>query len=358
MNEQWRFYMALNGGLKVAQHRAGATNTVGEFFEGRTIDHLTGRRLRPEVVFAAIALYGGYRTQDGGRTWEKVLDGDVRTFAVDPHDDQVVYAGTGPVRLFRSEDGGGTWEPLDGLLRLSEEVKSQWSVPEAYRGVQHPHVRNIFIHPDDTNLLFLTLEHGGVVLSRDRGRTWADVSSGISYPDMHVLGNYPGSRESYCVSSARGFFRSDDCGREWRRIENGMPWGYTDRYSYSHDWMFLPGDPPRMLLAGAKGSPGVWRREKRDPQGVMLLSDDAGEHWRQTLGGLPERMPWMPWALVPHPTDRNTVFAGMGDGSRGFGFDPKQRGKGAFYVTRDRGDSWEPIVPEMPAILTAWVAAD
>jgi photosystem II stability/assembly factor-like uncharacterized protein len=358
MSDALRYYIALNGGLKVLEHRSGPPSTAGDFFDGLTVDALCGPRQRPEVVFAAVALHGGYRTQDSGRTWERVLEGDVRTFAVDPYEERVVYAGTGPIRLLRSEDGGSTWESLDGLQQLPDSVRSQWNVPEAYRGVQHPHVRNIFIHPDDTKLLFLTLEHGGVVLSRDRGRTWEDVSAGIAYPDMHLLGNYPGSRERYYVSSARAFFRSDNSGHGWRRVEKGMPWGNTELYSYSHDWMFLPGNPPRMVLGGAKGSPGVWRREKRNPQGFVLLSDDGGETWRLPISGLPQTMPWMPWAVVSHPTDPNAIFAGMGDGSRGFGFDPKARGSGAFYASRDRGDSWEAVIPEMPSILTAWVAAD
>jgi photosystem II stability/assembly factor-like uncharacterized protein len=359
MSEQLRYYIALNGSLKVMQGGRGSMKEIGEFFQGQTLEHLTGCRKKPETVFAAVAFDGGYRTQDGGRTWEKVMEGDVRTFTVDPHDERVVYAGTGPVRLFRSEDRGSRWEPLDGLLRLPDKVRSKWNVPEAYRGIQHPHVRCIFIHPEDANLLIVLLEHGGVVLSRDRGRSWEEISSGISYLDMHVVGNYPGSRERYYVSSARGFFRSDDCGGHWRRVENGMPWGYTEIHSYSHEWHFLPGNPPRMILGGAKGSPGVWRREKRDPQGVILLSDDAGENWRHAwVDGLPEKMPWMPWVFVRHPNDAKTVFVGMGDGARGFGFDARQKGKGAFYVTQDRGGSWEPILPQMPSILTGWVAAD
>lgn len=68
MNDQLRSYIAFNGGVKVMQHRSGSTSTVGEFFEGRTVDALCGLREHSEVVFAAVALDGGYRTQDGGRT--------------------------------------------------------------------------------------------------------------------------------------------------------------------------------------------------------------------------------------------------------------------------------------------------
>lgn len=354
MSESLRYYIALNGGLKVMESSSGALTAAGEFFPGKTLEHLIGARQRPELVFAAVAFDGGYRTQDGGKSWEKVLEGDVRTFTVDPHDERVVYAGIGPIRLFRSEDSGKTWEPLDGMLKFPEEIKKKWTVPARLVGIEFPHVRHIFIHPDDEKLIFVLLEHGGVLLSRDRGRTWEDRSEGISYLDMHFIGNYPGSKERYYVSSARGFFRSDDIGLHWRRVEKGMPWAYDEQYSYSHEWHFLPGSPLRMLVAGAKGSPGHWSREKRVPQGVILLSDDGGESWRQaSVPGLPDRMPWV---VLTHPTDAKTVFVGMGDGARGYGFDARLRGKGAFYVTRDRGDSWEPILSEMPSILTAWVA--
>jgi BNR-Asp box repeat len=356
MADKLRYYIAHNGGLKVMDDRSGSMNLIGEFFQGKTLEHLTGSRTRPEVVFAAVAFDGGYRTEDGGKTWQKIMEGDVRTFTIDPHDERVVYMGIGPIRLFRSEDRGTTWEPLDGMLELPEEVKKKWDVPARLRGIEFPHVRHIFIHPDDQNLIFVLLEHGGVLLGRDRGKTWEDRSEGISYVDMHYIGNYPGSRDRYYVSSARGFFRSDDCGKQWHRVENGMPWAYTELYSYSHEWRFLPGDSPRMIVCGGRGSPGVWNREKTAPQGHILISDDAGENWRIADRGLNRENPWMPWVLLRHPSEERALFCGMGDGSRGYGFDAKQRGHGAFYVSRDRGDSWEPILSDAPSILTAWVA--
>ena len=153
MADALRYYIAHNGGLKIMQTQGGSLNTCGEFFEGKTLEHLIGCHKQPEVVFAAVAFDGGYRTLDAGKTWEKIMEGDVRTLTVDPHDERIVYMGIGPIRLFRSEDGGTKWEPLDGMLDLSEEVKSKWDVPPRLRGIEKPHVRHIFIHPNDRNLL-------------------------------------------------------------------------------------------------------------------------------------------------------------------------------------------------------------
>jgi len=353
-----RYYIAHNGGLKVMEDRAGSLTAVGEFFTGKTLEHLIGCRRKPEIVFAAVAFDGGYRSEDAGRSWTKIMDGDVRTFTIDPHDERVVYMGIGPIRLFRSEDAGKTWEPLDAMLAIPDEAKKKWDVPPRLRGVESPHVRHIFIHPEDQNLIYVLLEHGGVLLSRDRGQTWYDRSIGIDYVDMHYIENYPGSKERYYVSSARGFFRSDNGGEHWRRVETGMPWGYTELHSYSHEWHFVPGQTPRMVLCGGRGSPGVWHREKIHPHGCILLSDDAGESWRVTTHGLEKENPWMPWVLLHHPVERDTLFCGMGDGARGYGFDARIGGKGGFYTSSDRGESWEPVLKDTPSILTAWVAAN
>lgn len=356
MNERLRYYIAHNGGLRVID--GGSGDCIGEFFAGRTLEDLAGCRDRPETVFAAVAFDGGYRTQDGGKTWRKVLEGDVRTFTVDPHDERVVYAGAGPIRLFCSEDRGTTWRPLDEMLAFPAQVKEKWDVPPRLRGIEKPHVRHVFVHPDDANLLFVLLEHGGVLFSPDRGITWDDRSEGISYVDMHYIHNYPASKERYYVSSARGFFRSDDCAKHWRRVENGMPWAYTELYSYSHEWLLVAGDSPRMVVCGGRGSPGVWTRENTSPRGHILLSDDGGESWRFASRGVTHEMPWMPWVLLRHPTESNTLFCGMGDGARGYGFDARVKGKGAFYVSRDRGESWEAVFKDTPSILTAWVATN
>jgi hypothetical protein len=356
--EPLRYYIAHNSGLQVLSGNGAGLHAAGEFFAGRTVEHLEGYRDRPEIVFAAVAFDGGYRTVDAGKTWQKVLHGDVRTFAIDPHDRDIVYAGAGPIRLYRSTDAGATWEPVDSMLDFPESVTAKWGPPAVFRGKFEAHVRDIFIHPDDRNLIFVLLEHGGVLLSRDRGATWSDRSAGIDYVDMHVIENVPGSTERYCVSSAQGFYRTDDCGMHWRRSEEGMPWAGTPVYCYSHEWRIVPGARPRIVLCGGRGSPGVWVTEKVNPHGHILLSDDDGAHWRFAAHGLSHEEPCMPWVLATHPSESRTLFCGMGDGGRGFGLLPNERGRGAFLVSRDAGDSWEPLLADTPAVTTAWVAAE
>jgi hypothetical protein len=147
-------------------------------------------------------------------------------------------------------------------------------------------------------------------------------------------------------------------GEHWYRVENGMPWAYTELYSYSHEWQFLAGESPRMVVCGGRGSPGVWTREKITPRGHIMISDDGGGSWRVVTRGLEKENPWMPWVLLRHPTDKNALFCGMGDGARGYGFDPRIRGKGAFYTSPDRGESWIPLIEDTSSVLTAWVAPE
>src|SRR5438552_15257313 len=99
MTDNLRYYVALNGGMKVMEGRSGSFEEIGEFFHRRTLEHLISCRNKPEVVFATVAFDGGFRTQDGSKSWEKIMKEDVRTFTMDPHDERVVYMGINPIRL-------------------------------------------------------------------------------------------------------------------------------------------------------------------------------------------------------------------------------------------------------------------
>ena len=79
--------------------------------------------------------------------------------------------------------------------------------------------------------------------------------------------------------------------------------------------------------------------------------------WVVSSANLPIDMPYMPWTFSTHPENPKVLFCGMGDGARGFGMAPNNRGTGAFYRSDDYGESWHCIMPDMPSVLTAWITS-
>lgn len=352
MSENVRLYAGTHEGLYILRPNGGKWTEESRALESGIIDSMVGCVGRPERVYVGVAHDGVYRTDDAGKHWTKSLEGDVRSLAIDPLHEEVVYAGMEPTHLFRSEDGGGTWNEVMGLMAMPIEVQDNWWSPVSGVG----HVRNIFVHADDSNTLYLALEHGGIVRSFDRGETWEDVSQGIDYLDIHLVAGLPNSTSRYFVSSARGFFTSDDPAQGWVRAENGFT------RDYFHDFIFLPpvagAQNPTMLMATADKSPGYWDRPEgvRSARAAIFRSEDCAGSWHRVVEGLPETIDAMISTLANHPSDPNTAYAGMGEVSRGHAHG--EAGRGWIAVTHDRGESWQDLGVELPADRVVWAAPD
>jgi photosystem II stability/assembly factor-like uncharacterized protein len=376
MTDGARLYVGTYDGLQVLSLRGSKTNLVSEAFSDEIVQALGGCQDKPERVFIGLR-DGLHRTDDAGLHWRRVLDGDVRSVAIDPTDERVIYAGTDPVHLFRSEDGGDSWEELTSLQRLPEETHQKLGEvePADTGGLQQPgfrhrrqdwwfpvpphqgHVLQMYISPDDPNLVLLAIEHGGVARSVDRGRSWEDVSQGIDYLDMHVVTSLPPRFDRYFVTTARGLYTADDPANGWSPVQNGI-----DR-DYFHDLILLPpanGGEPVMIVASADGSPGFWPaikgREKWvssevGSRAALYRSSDRGQSWQRVgVGsGLPEEMGPMIWALCAHPTDKRGLFAGIGE-SQAVPSPSRRGGAGAVLASSDGGESWQTIRADLSAV--------
>jgi hypothetical protein len=345
-----RIYAGTQEGLFVWRYEKGKSEKINFCFETGTIDAIDGLRANPQIVYLGVTQDGLYQTEDGGRNWRRVFEGNVRAVTVDPTDERVVYVGVEPIHLYRSEDGGRSWEELTGVQALPDEVKKNWSYP---RPPHREHVRHIFIHPKDPKMIHVCLEHGGIIRSFDRGITWQDVSRGIDYLDIHHLSSAPERRDLFFVATARGFFKSRDPGQGWERAERGFT------RDYYHDFVFLPGSPNAILVAAADKSPGYWDRPQR-AQGAIFRSRDLAESWERVgvSKWLPSDMKQMVWALTQHPENPSIVYAGLGAVSRGRSADASQKGEGDILVSQDQGDTWERLPLDLPADRVLWVAAD
>jgi photosystem II stability/assembly factor-like uncharacterized protein len=345
-----RIYAGTQEGLFIWRGKNGSWEKIAVCFETGTIDSIDGPRRHPNIVYLGVTQDGLYRTDEAGKSWRRVFEGNVRAVTVDPTDERVVYVGIEPIHVYRTEDSGQHWEELAGVQALPSEVKKKWSYP---RPPHREHVRHIFVHPDHPGIIHVCLEHGGIIRSFDRGRTWEDVSGGIDYLDIHHISSAPHREDLYFVATARGFFKTSDPGKGWRRAENGLT------RDYFHDFVFLPGNPPVMLVATADKSPGFRDRPER-AQGAVFRSGDLAENWERVGIGewLPENMQQMVWALAQHPEDAAIVYAGLGAVSRGRSADATQRGSGDILVSADQGENWERLPFDLPADRVLWVAAD
>ena len=384
MADGTRIYAGTYDGVQVLRLHGDHCHDVSSAFQGQVVQAVWGCHNKPERVFVGLK-EGLQRTDDGGQSWRKVLDGDFRSVTIDPTDDNVVYAGTDPVRLFRSEDGGDSWEELTSLQNLPEETHQKLgeTAPADMSGSRSPefrhrrqdwwfpvpphqgHILQMYIHPDDPNLLLCPIEHGGVARSHDRGKTWEDVSEGIDYLDIHVVMTMPHRFDRYLVTSARGMYTSDDPAKGWTRAQNGI-----DR-DYFHDVAVLPaangGPDPVLVVATATGSPGFWPSmesrvrwddTKTGSRAALFRSADCGQSWRRVGAGqgLPEEMGAMIWSLCRHPHDANGLFAGLGE-SAGVPM-PGRGARGSVGVSTDAGDSWQTIKDGISAVEHVFAAAE
>src|SRR5690348_15211933 len=163
---------------------------------------------------------GLWFSTDGGASWREagpsIDEPRVLSVAVSRSDERagvsVAYAGSEPSNLYRSGDGGLTWVVLPALRELPSA--SSWSFPP--RPWTH-HVRTIALHPNDPDSLAVGIELGGVMRSRDRGKTWIDHNP-RAHSDAHQLLTHPLAPQRLYEAAGQGIARSDDRGDTWMRL--------------------------------------------------------------------------------------------------------------------------------------------
>jgi photosystem II stability/assembly factor-like uncharacterized protein len=96
-----------------------ATSNNEIVYAGACVDHVT---LNGDTSKKS---YGVFKSVDGGITWDyayhegdAISDTCVNNLAVHPDDPQIVYAATANEGLYKTEDGGASWSHLDSLIPL------------------------------------------------------------------------------------------------------------------------------------------------------------------------------------------------------------------------------------------------
>ena len=262
----------------------------------------------PQTLTAASNTGSGVvKSTDGGRTWHEISDGispmNVFGLALDPVDENVMYAGTANGRVYVTSDGGASWSLLWQYTEVDDAI---WTLE---------------VDPTNRDRLFAGMGDytgcdGRIYRSEDRGQTWDKVLdvdpandwdlgfiSSLTFDPITPttvyattgIGDWCGGGNPGDPNPVGfGIYKSTDGGDSWGPINTGL-----EDLTVSH----LVIDPTNTQTLYA--AVGCVDDDIALP-GNVFKSTDGGAHW-QRLDGVSPVQPVTRLAL--HPDDPQKVYA-------------------------------------------------
>jgi photosystem II stability/assembly factor-like uncharacterized protein len=187
----------------------------------------------------------------------------VTPFILSPHSREIVYFGAN--RLYRSFDRGDTWTAISGDLTSDRE---QGDVPWGT-------ITSISESPKRFGLIWAGTDEGQVWLTRDGGATWTDASKGLAPARWvtRVVASSFDEGTAYVTQSgyrdddfAPYVFRTTDYGGTWQSLAAGLP-------SEPVNVVREDGKAKHLLYLGTDNG--------------AFVSLDRGQAWIPFTGGLP-----------------------------------------------------------------------
>jgi photosystem II stability/assembly factor-like uncharacterized protein len=283
---------------------------------------LTNAPGRPEVLWAGTDR-GILRSEDAGRSWCRLeapfQNQQVWRISISPHDEQVVFAGTGtpsPACIFRSDDGGKTWQPLS--VDIVEECPA----------VGVPRVTDIAVDPSDPRQLWASIEVDGMRRSVDGGQTWTRINGSITNPDGHAASVSSGQPKLVVLTVNNEIHVSRDGGATFESV------GVREHFPYTHvrDVVFDAVDANTAWAAIGDATPGT--------TGVLMRTRDGARSWERV--DMPVEPNSAMWVVRTQPDAPELVLAA----SR----------YGYLYRSDDHGETWRKLRREFSEVSSiAWV---
>jgi photosystem II stability/assembly factor-like uncharacterized protein len=338
----------------------------GPLFAGWEMYHLTGSAVDPNRLYASqtSGWFGQtmQRSDDGGKSWEPVgnqflydgapgthqwYDGTqhpwefTRVWHLEPSltDPDTVYAGVEDAAIFRSTDAGLTWDELPGL----REAKGHLWQPGAGGMCLH----TIILDPNDANRIVVAISAAGAFRTDDGGQSWKPINKGLKseyeLPDpdadvghcVHHVAMHPSRPNVLYMQKHWDVMRSDNAGEWWIEVSDNLPSDFGFPIAvHAHE-------PETVYVVPIKSD-----SEHYPPDGKLRVyrSKTGGCNWEALTDGLPQQDCYVNVLRDAMAVD-SLESCGIYFGTTG----------GQVYASSDSGDTWKPIVRDLPSVLSVEV---
>jgi photosystem II stability/assembly factor-like uncharacterized protein len=338
----------------------------GPHFAGWEIYHVKGSPADPNRLYASQSngWFGQQiqRSNDGGATWAPMgnafaydgVPGTHQWYDGTPHpwefarvwhlepsltDPDTVYAGVEDAALFRSTDGGSNWHELAGL-------RGHGSGPAWQPGAGGMCLHTILLDPSDPQRIFVAISAAGAFRTDDGGTTWRPINAGLISPQLpdphaevghcvHRIAMHPSRPSVLFMQKHWDVMRSDDAGDSWREVSGNLPSDFGFPIDvHAHE-------PETLYVVPIKSD-----SEHFVPDSKLRVyrSRTGGDEWEALTNGLPQRDCYVNVlrdAMAVDTLDSCGIYFGTTGGQ--------------VYASPDAGDSWAPIVRDLPAVLSVEV---
>lgn len=250
-----------------------------------------------------------------------------------------VYAGVEDAALFESKDGGQNWRELAALR--GHPTGAQWA-PGAGGMCLH----SILLDPQNPQRIFIAISAAGSFRTDDGGKSWKPINRGLHsqyIPDPHAevghcvhhIAMHPKRPNVLFMQKHWDIMRSDDAGDSWREVSGNLPTDFgfpIDIHAHEPDTIYvvpIKSDSEHFPLDGKLR---VYR------------SRTGGNEWEELTNGLPQKDCYVNVlrdAMAVDSLDSCGIYFGTTGGQ--------------VYASTDAGDTWGPIVRDLPAVLSVEV---
>ncbi len=364
----------------------------GPFFAGWEIYHMKGSPVDPNRIY--VSQSSGWfgqiiqRSDDGGKSWFQpgFKDGESTTgpdgmpvtesnkFAYDTSDENgkaltthqwydgtqhpwefkrvwhlepsltepdTVYAGVEDAALFKTTDGGKSWTELSALR--GHRTGDKWAP-----GAGGMAVHTIILDKMNPGRIYVAISSAGAFRSDDDGKTWKPINQGLSsnyIPDPHAevghcvhrIAMHPAKPEVLFMQKHWDVMRSDNAGELWTEVSGNLP----------SDFGFVidvhAQEPNTVYVIPIKSD-----SEHFPPEGKLRVyrSRTGGNEWEALTNGLPQKDCYVNVlrdAMAVDTLDPCGIYFGTTGGQ--------------VYASADGGDSWSAIVQNLPSVCSVEVQA-